>query len=205
MGLDFSSLWGELVRGASAKVEKKKKVFTITMIGLDGAGKTTILYKLKKNEASVESVPTIGFNLELIQLSDNVNMSIIDVGGQDRLRDLWRHYYEGAHAIIFVIDSADSERFDDAKRELYGALEEESLKDAVLVVFANKQDLEQAATVLEVAERLGLRELTRLQQRRWYIQGTCAKSGDGLWSGMHWLVKELKYLLLPSSSLFVPL
>jgi small GTP-binding protein len=90
MGLNLSSLW-EGSGGA-----KPTKNYTITMVGLDGAGKTTILGKLKRNEAP-DVVPTIGFNVETIPLTDNVNLCIMDIGGQDRIRDLWKHYYDGCH------------------------------------------------------------------------------------------------------------
>lgn len=89
----------------------------------------------------------------------------MDVGGQDRIRDLWKHYFDGAHAIIFVVDSNDIDRFDTAKKELDKVLREESLKDAVLLVLANKQDIKMAASVSTVADRLGLREL---EKRKWY-------------------------------------
>lgn len=75
------------------------------MLGLDAAGKTTILYKLKLND-SVSTIPTVGFNVECVSYK-NVKFNVWDVGGQDKIRPLWRHYYTGTQGLIFVVDSAD--------------------------------------------------------------------------------------------------
>jgi len=87
----------------------------IMMPGLDAAGKTTILYKLKLGEI-VSTIPTIGFNVETVEYR-NVRFTVWDVGGQDRIRPLWRHYFQNSWAIIFVIDSADIDRLDVAAEE----------------------------------------------------------------------------------------
>jgi small GTP-binding protein len=73
------------------------------MLGLDAAGKTTILYKLKLNQ-SVTTIPTVGFNVETVTYK-NVKFNVWDVGGQDKIRPLWRHYYTGTQGLVFVIDS----------------------------------------------------------------------------------------------------
>merc|ERR1711997_287049 len=77
----------------------------ILMVGLDAAGKTTILYQLKLGEV-LRTVPTIGFNVETVEYK-NINFTVWDVGGQDRIRPLWRHYYRDADGIIFVVDCND--------------------------------------------------------------------------------------------------
>jgi small GTP-binding protein len=77
----------------------------ILMLGLDAAGKTTILYKLKLGE-TVSSVPTIGFNVETVEYK-NLKWTIWDVGGQKKIRDLWKHYLLDNQAIIYVLDSSD--------------------------------------------------------------------------------------------------
>ena len=135
----------------------------ILLLGLDAAGKTTILYKLKMNE-TVNTIPTIGFNMETLQYK-NVEFQCWDIGGQDKLRTLWRHYYEGSHAIIFVVDSADRERIQEAQDTLKMMLDSEELADAVLLVYANKQDLPGAMTTPEVVDKLGLFTL----KRKWFI------------------------------------
>ena len=108
----------------------------ILMVGLDAAGKTTILYKLKLGEV-VTTIPTIGFNVETVEYK-NISFTVWDVGGQDKIRLLWRHYYQNTQGIIFVVDSNDRERVDDAKEELHRMLGEDELKDAVLLIMANK-------------------------------------------------------------------
>ncbi len=114
-----------------------KRDVRILMVGLDAAGKTTILYKLKLGE-NVDTLPTIGFNVETVECK-NINFTVWDVGGQDRIRPLWRHYYIDTQALIFVVDCNDRDRVKEARDELHQMLEEDELKDAVLLVFANKQ------------------------------------------------------------------
>jgi small GTP-binding protein len=106
--------------------------------GCDAAGKTTILYKLKLGEV-VQSIPTVGFNVEDVTFG-SLSMNVWDVGGQDRIRKLWRHYYEGTQLLIWVVDSNDFGRLDESRHELQSMLKEDQLKDAVLLVYANKQD-----------------------------------------------------------------
>jgi len=184
MGLALSSIWSRMF----GKTEMR-----ILMVGLDAAGKTTILYKLKLGEV-VTTIPTIGFNVETVEYK-NISFTVWDVGGQDKIRPLWRHYYQNTQGVIFVVDSNDSERIDDsngyehsAKDELHRMLAEDELRDALLLVFANKQDLPKAMKVQEVTERLGL---NKLRNRQWYIQGASAPTGDGLYEGLDWLSNTL--------------
>jgi len=170
-----------------------KKEMRILMVGLDAAGKTTILYKLKLGEV-VTTIPTIGFNVETVEYK-NISFTVWDVGGQDKIRPLWRHYYQNTQGVIFVVDSNDRDRIDDskdyehsAKEELNRMLAEDELREAVLLVFANKQDLPNAMKVQEVTERLGL---NKLRDRQWYIQGCSAPTGDGLYEGLDWLSNTL--------------
>jgi len=184
----MGSIFAKLFSGWG-KSEKR-----ILMVGLDAAGKTTILYKLKLGEV-VTTIPTIGFNVETVEYK-NISFTVWDVGGQDKIRPLWRHYYQNTQGIIFVVDSNDRERIDDtsgadnsAKEELHRMLAEDELRDAALLVFANKQDLPNAMSVNEVTEKLGLNQL---RNRKWYIQATCATTGDGLYEGLDWLSNTLK-------------
>ena len=71
----------------------------------------------------------------------NVKFNVWDVGGQDKIRPLWRHYYTGTQGLVFVVDSQDRERVDEAKQELHRILSDREMKDCLLLVFANKQDL----------------------------------------------------------------
>ncbi|XP_070559607.1 ADP-ribosylation factor 4 [Ptychodera flava] len=177
MGLSLSGLFTRLFG---------KKQMRILMVGLDAAGKTTILYKLKLGEV-VTTIPTIGFNVETVEYK-NISFTVWDVGGQDKIRPLWRHYFQNTQGLIFVVDSNDRERAVEAQEELNKMLNEDELRDAILLVFANKQDLPNAMPVSEVTEKLGL---NLLRNRKWYIQSACATQGDGLYEGLDWLSNEL--------------
>jgi len=174
MGLFFSRLltrlWGD-------------KEVRILILGLDGAGKTTILYRLQIGEV-VATIPTIGFNVETVTYK-NIKFQVWDLGGQTSIRPYWRCYYANTDAIIYVIDSSDTERLHTAKQELLSMLEEEELKDASLLVLANKQDLPGAFTPTQVSEALGL---SSLKSRQWQIFKCSATKGEGLNEGLDWLV-----------------
>ncbi|XBI19855.1 ADP-ribosylation factor 2 [Aegilops tauschii subsp. strangulata] len=177
MGLTFTKLFSRLFA---------KKEMRILMVGLDAAGKTTILYKLKLGEI-VTTIPTIGFNVETVEYK-NISFTVWDVGGQDKIRPLWRHYFQNTQGLIFVVDSNDRERVVEARDELHRMLNEDELRDAVLLVFANKQDLPNAMNAAEITDKLGLHSL---RQRHWYIQSTCATSGEGLYEGLDWLSNNI--------------
>ncbi|KAJ6919635.1 hypothetical protein NC651_013548 [Populus alba x Populus x berolinensis] len=147
-----------------------RKEMRILMVGLDAAGKTTILYKLKLGEI-VTTIPTIGFNVETVEYK-NVSFTVWDVGGQDKIRPLWRHYFQNTQGLIFVVDSNDRERVTEARDELHRMLSEDELRDATLLIFANKQDLPNAMSVSEITDKLGLHSL---RQRRWLLAPPQAK------------------------------
>jgi len=185
MGLSFSKVW--------ARLTNRHSEARILMVGLDAAGKTTILYKLKLGEV-VSTMPTIGFNVETVEY-ENINFTVWDVGGQGKIRPLWRHYYQNTQGIIFVVDSTDIDRLDhsagsvdNARHELDMLLDSDELRDAAVLVFANKQDLPHALPVHKVTERLGLNKQAR---RHWFVQGCCAATGDGLYEGLDWLTTTL--------------
>ncbi|CAA2964784.1 ADP-ribosylation factor 2-like isoform X1 [Olea europaea subsp. europaea] len=163
-----------------------KREMRILMVGLDASGKTTILYKLKLGEI-ITTIPTIGFNVETVDYK-NVSFTVWDVGGQDKIRPLWRHYFKNTNGLIFVVDSNDRERISEARDELHRMLSEDELRDATLLVLANKQDLPNAMSAAEITDQLGLQAL---RQRRWYIQSTCATSGEGLYEGLDWLSSNI--------------
>ena len=119
----------------------------------------------------------------------NLRFQVWDLGGQTSIRPYWRCYYQNTNAVIYVVDSADTERMGISKQELVTMLEEEELKDAALMVFANKQDLPNAATAEVIAEKLGL---SALKNRQWQIFKTSALKGDGLYDGLDWLISTLR-------------
>lgn len=158
----------------------------IMMVGLDAAGKTTILYKIKLGEV-VTTIPTIGFNVETVEYK-SLTMTVWDIGGQDKIRNLWRYYYINTDAVIFCVDSADRDRIDDARLELDRMLQADELKNARVLIYANKQDLPGSMQVKEITDKLGLQ---RLRNREWYVQGCSAPSGDGLYEGLDWLAQTV--------------
>ncbi|XP_068673043.1 ADP-ribosylation factor-like protein 1 [Montipora capricornis] len=178
MGSFFSSLFSSLFG---------QKELRILILGLDGAGKTTILYRLQVGEV-VTTIPTIGFNVETVTYK-NLKFQVWDLGGQTSIRPYWRCYYSNTDAIIYVVDSVDKDRIGISKQELIAMLEEDELKKAILVVFANKQDMEGAMSASEVSTALGL---AALKSRTWSIFKTSALKGDGLDEAMEWLVDSLK-------------
>lgn len=177
MGIFFSSIFGSLFGSKEVR---------ILILGLDNAGKTTILYRLQVDEV-VQTIPTIGFNVETVQYK-NIKFQVWDLGGQTSIRPYWRCYYPNTNAVIYVVDSADPDRIGDSKEELRLMLEEEELKGVTLLALANKQDLPGALSAAEVSEGLGL---TTIRNRQWAIFQTSAIKGSGINEGLDWLVGVL--------------
>ncbi|QPG73662.1 hypothetical protein FOA43_000975 [Brettanomyces nanus] len=169
-----------------SRVLSRHREIRVLMLGLDNAGKTTILYKLKLGKTE-ETVPTVGFNVETIRYKRMV-MNTWDVGGQERIRALWRHYFSGTDALIYVIDSADTKRFEGAKKELFKVVNDKELRGCLLAVLANKQDLEGAMKPKEIIERL---ELQSLDNHEWCVIPTVAVNGTGLTEMLSWLSSHL--------------
>ena len=165
-------------------VRKKTRVI---MVGLAAAGKTSILYKLNSGD-STNIIRTDSFIIETVNYK-NFSFIVWDVSSQDKIRLLYKHFYKTAPAIIFVVDSSDRDRIGEAREELARMLNEDELADAVLLVFANKQDLPRAMSVSEIRENL---HLLSLRNRNWYIQASCATHRDGLYEGLDWLTQNLK-------------
>ncbi|OAD61419.1 ADP-ribosylation factor-like protein 1 [Eufriesea mexicana] len=159
----------------------------ILILGLDGAGKTTILYRLQVGEV-VTTIPTIGFNVEQVTYK-NLKFQVWDLGGQTSIRPYWRCYYSNTDAIIYVVDSADKDRIGISKDELIYMLREEELQGAILVVLANKQDMAGCLSVAEVHQALGL---DALKNRTFQIFKTSATKGEGLDQAMDWLSNALQ-------------
>ncbi|KAI7853771.1 ADP-ribosylation factor family-domain-containing protein [Circinella umbellata] len=177
MGIVFSNLWSRLFSKAQVK---------IIIVGLDNAGKTTILYKLLLNQV-VTTTPTIGSNVETVEYK-NIRFLMWDIAGQDTMRPTWKTYYTDTKAVIMVIDSTDAVRLNLAKEELHRMMESEQLGDACLLVFANKQDVKGAMTASQISDALSL---TSLKDRQWHIQACSALTGEGLHEGLDWVVVQI--------------
>lgn len=177
----------QYVQGAlDAMANYWKKPSRILLLGLDGAGKTTLLYKLKLGE-TITTIPTIGFNVETFSYK-NIEFTAWDIGGQSKLRPLWRFYFQGADAIIYVVDAADQSRLDEAAEELHRVFEDDALRDCKLLVFANKQDHPSCASVHQLRDRLRLELVTKNASK---IVPTVAVTGEGVYEGLEWLSKTV--------------
>ena len=174
-----------------------KEDFHLVMIGLDGAGKTTALYRMKLDQY-LNTVPTIGFNCERVAgtvgRSAGLTFLVWDVGGQEKIRPLWRSYTRCTDGIIFVLDCADYQALDEARMELHRTVKYQDNRDIPCMVLANKQDLPMAIGEEEVIETLGLRSLDSLL---WSVQLTCSVTGEGLDMGiemMHMMIMKRKMM-----------
>ncbi|KAM9343986.1 LOW QUALITY PROTEIN: protein mono-ADP-ribosyltransferase PARP4 [Pholidichthys leucotaenia] len=168
------------------QITTTRRELKIVILGLDNAGKTSILYKMKIGEA-IPTIPTIGFNVETVEHRDMV-FNLWDVGGQKKIRPLWRHYIYDIHGIMFVVDSSDKVRLNEAREELNKVLTEDELGDTPLLVYANKLDLPDAMDDAEIAEKLGLHAL---HQRRWCIQPCSSITAEGLYEGLDWFCFQM--------------
>lgn len=101
----------------------------------------------------------------------SINFEVWDLGGQTSIRPYWRCYYANTDAVIYVVDASDHERIGTSGAELKSMLDEEELKDAALLVFANKQDMGNALSAADISERLGLTELRDRQYSCFNLDG----------------------------------
>uniref|UniRef100_A0ABI0P4S3 ARF like GTPase 5B n=1 Tax=Bos taurus TaxID=9913 RepID=A0ABI0P4S3_BOVIN len=174
--------------GIQIKSQKKKKndKHKVIIVGLDNAGKTTILYQFLMNEV-VHTSPTIGSNVEEIVVK-NTHFLMWDIGGQESLRSSWNTYYSNTEFIILVVDSIDRERLAITKEELYRMLAHEDLRKAAVLIFANKQDMKGCMTAAEISKYL---TLSSIKDHPWHIQSCCALTGEGLCQGLEWMTSRI--------------
>eukprot|EP00439_Symbiodinium_sp_Y106_P075829 s1667_g15.t1 len=165
------------------KMKKDEREARILMLGLDNAGKTTILKTLSQEDIS-HIMPTQGFNIKSL-VQDGFKLNVWDIGGQKTIRPYWSNYFESSDALVYVIDSSDRRRLEESGQELRELLAEDKLGGIPLLVFANKQDLLQATPADEIAAAL---DLASISDRTWTIQACSAKDGAGLEDGMQWLI-----------------
>ncbi|KAI6393410.1 ADP-ribosylation factor-like protein 2 [Pyricularia oryzae] len=169
------------------KARLKDKELRILMLGLDNAGKTTIVKKIMDEDVNTVS-PTLGFIIKTIDY-EGYKLNIWDVGGQKTLRSYWRNYFEKTDALIWVVDATDRLRVEDCRVELHGLLQEERLSGASLLVFANKTDVNGCMQKDEILEGLQLKEI---RTHRWSILKCSAMTGKNLNEGLAWVVEDAK-------------
>ncbi|XP_064380935.1 putative ADP-ribosylation factor-like protein 5C isoform X2 [Dromaius novaehollandiae] len=165
------------VMGAFGSREHK-----VIIVGLDNAGKTTILYQLVTREV-VHTCPTVGSNVEEVVLR-GTHFLVWDLGGQETLRSAWSSYYCNTEFVILVIDSSDRERLPATREELHKMLAHEDLRRAAVLILANKQDVKDSMTTSEISRLL---TLGSIKDHAWHIQGCCALTGEGLPAGLAWM------------------
>lgn len=168
------------------KMKQKEKEMRILILGLDNAGKTTILKRF--NGEPIDTIsPTLGFNIKTLE-HRGFKLNMWDVGGQKSLRSYWKNYFECTDGLIWVVDSADKRRLEDCMNELHGLLLEERLAGATLLVFANKQDLPGAYIMEQLKEIL---ELDKIKTHHWKIVSCSAVTGEKLLDGIDWLINDI--------------
>ena len=166
---------------------RSRSNFKIIILGIQNAGKTTILYRLSLGQL-VQTTPTIGSNVEEISYN-NVKLQAWDLGGQESTRSVWDVYFVNTDAIIYVIDTHDT-NYEESKNQFYKLLENEALKNTVILIYANKQDLSGAKGVNEIIQ---IYELDKIKNHIWHIQPCSAQTGEGLVTGMKWLSDQLVF------------
>lgn len=181
------------------KVKEKEKEMRVLILGLDNAGKTTIVKKLKGEDVHTVS-PTLGFDINTLEFG-GFKLNLWDVGGQQTIRAYWRNYFERTDGIIWVVDSADTLRIADCRMELEKLLMEERLAGASLLVLANKQDITDALTTTDIVEKLSLDSIVG-RKRHWrvyacsaYSDASCSSDesydDDVLTQSLKWLVDDI--------------
>eukprot|EP00826_Nyctotherus_ovalis_P011021 TRINITY_DN12876_c0_g2_i7.p1 TRINITY_DN12876_c0_g2~~TRINITY_DN12876_c0_g2_i7.p1 ORF type:complete len:268 (-),score=55.21 TRINITY_DN12876_c0_g2_i7:107-910(-) len=130
-----------------------KKLAKVLFLGIDQSGKTTLLYRLKLDEV-VTTIPTIGFNVETITIG-NVEFTIWDIGGSNRIRSLWPHYYDTTGILAFFVNSHDTDSIEASREELQKIKDDAALQGARFVIVATKADLQGTMETQEIRQRLG--------------------------------------------------
>ncbi|KAI9873477.1 MAG: ADP-ribosylation factor-like protein 2 [Pleopsidium flavum] len=169
------------------KARLKDKEMRILMLGLDNAGKTTIVKRIMNEDVSTVS-PTLGFIIKTIDYN-GYKLNIWDVGGQKTLRSYWRNYFEKTDALIWVVDATDRLRIDDCREELAGLLLEERLMGASLLVFSNKVDVGGCMSDEKIREGL---QLDAIKTHKWTIIRCSAITGENLKEGLEWVVQDAR-------------
>ncbi|XP_010164713.1 ADP-ribosylation factor-like protein 14 [Antrostomus carolinensis] len=168
----------------------KIKQANILMLGLDSAGKSTLLYKFKCNEVFL-TIPTIGFNVDMIETGKDLTLTFWDVGGQQKMRQVWCNFLENTDGLLYVVDSADKRRLEESKKEFEVVLKNEFIKNVPVVVLANKQDLPGALNAEEITRRFNVKKYC--SDRNWYVQPCCALTGEGLSEALQTLTAFAKH------------
>uniref|UniRef100_A0A8C5PUZ9 ADP-ribosylation factor-like protein 14 n=1 Tax=Leptobrachium leishanense TaxID=445787 RepID=A0A8C5PUZ9_9ANUR len=175
--------------GLLVSSQGKVKQARILILGLDAAGKSTVLYKFKFKD-SFSTTPTIGFNVEMIHSEKHLQLTMWDVGGQQKMRAFWSHYFEDTDGLVYVVDSNNKEHLDESKKEFHSILQNDLIKNVPVVVLANKQDLPGALNAEEITRKFNMKK--HCSDRDWYVQPCCAITGQGLAEGLSKVTEFVK-------------
>lgn len=158
------------------------------MIGLQNAGKTSLLRVLAGGEFTIDSIPTVGFNMKRVQ-KGHVTLKCWDLGGQPRFRSMWERYCRGVNAIVFIVDSADTDLHPVARDELHSLLQKPILDGIPLLVLGNKSDLPNKICVDELIDTMNLEGITNREVSCYSIS---AKEETNLDAVLQWLIARSK-------------
>ena len=167
---------------------KSRNNFKIIILGIQNAGKTTILYQLSLGQL-VKTTPTIGSNVEEL-IYENVKFQAWDLGGQESTRSVWDVYYMNTDGVIYVIDSQDENNYEESKNQFHKIIKNSALKNATILIYANKQDLPGAKSVEQIIKDY---QLDNIKNHSWKIQSCSATRGEGLIEGLKWLSEQLTF------------
>ncbi|XP_010583308.1 ADP-ribosylation factor-like protein 14 [Haliaeetus albicilla] len=176
--------------GLQSTKHSKVKQANILILGLDYAGKSTLLYKFKYNDVFL-TIPTVGFNVDMIETEKDFTLTFWDVGGQQKMRKVWCNFLENTDGLLYVVDSSDKQRLEESKKEFEIILKNEFIKSVPVVVLANKQDLPGALNAEEITRRLKMKKYC--SDRNWYVQPCCAITGEGLSEALQRLTTFAKH------------
>ncbi|KLO19336.1 P-loop containing nucleoside triphosphate hydrolase protein [Schizopora paradoxa] len=158
----------------------------ITVVGLQASGKSSFVHVLGSGQWTEDIAPTVAFNLRTVR-KGKVTIKIWDVAGQPKFRSMWERYCNGVDAIVFVVDSADRDKFPTARFELDQLLKNPHLTSVPLLVLGNKNDIENHATAAELIEELNLR---KIQTREVSCYSCSMLSQDNMGEIIDWLSKR---------------
>ncbi|XP_075404999.1 ADP-ribosylation factor-like protein 14 [Tenrec ecaudatus] len=166
--------------GLLSSKSSKAQQAQVLLLGLDSSGKSTLLYKLKLARG-ITTIPTVGFNVEMIELERHLSLTVWDVGGQKTMRTVWDCYCENIDGLAYVVDCTDLGRLEDSRREFEHILKNEHIRNVPVVLLANKQDVPGALSAEDLTRMFKVKKLC--SDRNWYVQPCCALSGEGLAEG----------------------
>jgi len=156
----------------------------VTIIGLQNAGKTSLLRVLSGSEFTIDSIPTVGFNMKRV-VKGHVSLKCWDLGGQPRFRAMWERYCRDVSAIVFVVDAADKDAIPVAAEELHALLDKPTVAGIPLLILGNKSDLPDKLSVDELIEQLNLKSVVH---REISCYGISAKEETNLDAVLQWLI-----------------